>query len=959
MTQPRSEEDRASAREPRFPGLVRWLVFGALVLASGLAFLWLFPAIGVGSRALSLSYLCLAAWFWGLRGGVAVALLNLPFHALLLKLIGASVGEIMFTPTVAISACASLGLCALIGRMSDLRRRLKTQMAQRKQTEVAVRQSEDRYRSLFEDSPVSLWELDLSEMKRHLFDLQASGISDLGAFLRGNREAVTDCARLARIAGLNQATLKLYGAKKKEDLSEPGRLFSAKTWEAFGRALVAYAEGKTEFETETVIQTLEGEKKDVVLRWTAARHGGEPEARMFVSLTDITAHKRAEEAVQESARLNEILLDSLPHPALLVNHQRIVLAANRIARELGAQVGGYCWSGLAHRDYIPEKDRAYVEEHGGEPPPGGTQCTFCLADEMRKTNRPTNDPEVDVLDQKWDIWWIPIDENIFLHFAINITARKQAEEELRRAKAAAEAADRAKSRFLTSMSHEIRTPMNAIMGMTGLALMTDLNQEQKDYLETVKSSADSLLNLLNDILDLSKIEAGQLELEETDFSLSSVVDNALKGLAVKAHEKGLELAGLIEPDVPNSFKGDPHRLRQVIVNLVGNAIKFTEKGEVVLRVGKEAETKENVTLHFSVTDTGIGIPADSLEMIFDSFAQADGSITRRYGGTGLGTTISKQLVEMMSGGIWVESRLGEGSTFHFNVRLALGQAVEPTRPLSAAEMKGLYILIVDDNATNRKILTEVTASWGASSWEAEGGPAALAGLDEAQAVGRPFDLTLLDIMMPEMDGLSLAERIRKRTEWAGLPLVFLSSTADPKKRSRARELGRAAFINKPVRPSELLEAMATVLSRPREARVEPAEKPTLGRAEKRLRILLAEDNPVNQKLAATLLTKRGHEVAVAENGREAVEAFGRGGFDTILMDVEMPEMDGLEATRAIREKEKAEGGHIPIIGLTAHAMSGDRERCLAAGMDDYLPKPFSPNELFELTERHGGKRVLR
>lgn len=548
-------------------------------------------------------------------------------------------------------------------------------------------------------------------------------------------------------------------------------------------------------------------------------------------------------------------------------------------------------------------------------------------------------------------------ENATMHTnLLELDRRRRESEELQQAKKVAEQANQAKSEFLANISHELRTPMNAIIGMTELALDEALAEPARDYVKTAKESAHALLGLLNEILDFSRLESGKFVLDVAPFSLRSALDETIKSLALRACEKGLELVCEVETDVPDRLIGDALRIRQVLLNLVGNAIKFTDQGEVVVRVCLDSGLSEHATLAFAVSDTGIGVSAENQQRIFQPFTQADASTTRHYGGTGLGLSIASDLIRLMGGRLWIESELGRGSTFHFTTRLALdadgGRLKEP-RPAIREECKDLPVLVVDDNATNRRMLEASLSRWGMQPAIVADGPAAMSRLQEAAAQGKSFRLAIVDALMPGMDGFAVAEQIDALPAWQGATILMMCSTDRHIFADRCEPLKVAAYLEKPIAQTDLLNAVVKALGI---AVPEPAEDLSSGRnfrslPARQLKILLAEDTPANQKLIVSLLKKRGHSIAVAHNGREAIEFLKQQRFDVVLMDVQMPIMDGFQATSVIRAAQKPGTARLPIIAMTAHAMRGDRERCLAAGMDDYLAKPIDSRKLIELVEK--------
>ncbi|HEY4311215.1 MAG TPA: PAS domain S-box protein [Pirellulales bacterium] len=658
---------------------------------------------------------------------------------------------------------------------------------------------------------------------------------------------------------------------------------------------------------------------------------------------DVSARRRVEEKLRENAERTRLILDTAYDAFVGVDEEGRIIDWNPQAETVFGWPRDEALGRRVAETIIPQRFREVYRHRLQQTLARGQGAVLNKRIEITAMRRDGSEFPVEAA-----ITPVQLGKTRLYHaFLHDISRRKRYESELRVAKEAAEAANRAKGAFLANMSHEIRTPMNAIIGMAELILDTSLSAEQREYLKLVLESADSLLSIINDLLDFSKIEAGKFDLDPIPFEIHESIGDTMKSLAVRAHKKGLELVHDISPDVPKAVVGDSNRLRQVVINLVGNAIKFTDQGEVVMSVRRHASDPDGMTLHFAVQDTGIGIPADKQGIIFRAFEQADTSTTRRFGGTGLGLAISSALVDLMGGRVWVESKEGVGSTFHFTARFQDAVDLPLAEPSATADaLEGLRVLVVDDNATNRRIQCEMLHNWRMQPVPAAGANEALQALRDAHRTGRPFTLVLTDANMPEVDGFSLAGAIKADVALSSAVIMMLTSGDRPDDVARCHQLGITSYLMKPVKQSELFDAIAAALA---PADVTAADQPPEARQvdARRLSILLAEDSLVNQKLAVGLLQRRGHRVHVTNNGREALAALDAQPFDVVLMDVQMPEMDGLDATRALREREVVTGRtRVPVIAMTAHAMAGDRERCLASGMDSYISKPIRSRDLF-------------
>jgi PAS domain S-box-containing protein len=789
--------------------------------------------------------------------------------------------------------------------------------------------------------------VDITDQKRNERALRES--EDLRrTVINATKEAIIAIGPDGLIRIFNSGAEQMFGRKKEEMIGTPlDRLMPEEYRDRHRQYVERYFSGDEPLNVigKTIeLSALRSDGSTFLMEVSLSAADYDNERLIIAVSRDITERKRVEAALRESGELIRATLESTADGILVVNENGEVTHANKRFAQM--------WR-------IPEKllktgdDQElldYVLDQLQEP-----ETFLAKVQDLYGSSEEALDAILFKDGRVFERFSCPLVQNGTSGGRVwsfrDVSAQKRWEAELRKAKESAEAANRAKSEFLANMSHEIRTPMNAIIGMAELALGTELTTEQQDYLRTVKGSADSLLDLLNDVLDLSKIEAGQLELEEVDFDLRATLEDAADMLAVRAEQAGLELTCHIKPNVHTALVGDPVRLREIVVNLTQNAIKFTQEGQVSISVETQEEEGSSVILHFEVSDTGIGIPSDKIETVFESFKQVDGSTTRKHGGTGLGLAIAKQLVEMMAGHICVKSEVGKGSTFHFTARFGRGreEAADGMR-IRDIDFSAMPVLILDDNSTSRFILQEMTSAWGLAPEEAADADEALVKIKKAFDGEMPFRVLFIDSQLNGTDGCEVARRLIESRYGADLKIILMTSMGRRGDAAQCTESGLSGYLMKPVKRSELLDAIVRALGHPTDEKPLPTAGHTTEEAKRPLNILVVEDNVVNQKVVQAMLEKRGHRPVISSNGMEALETLGGASFDLILMDVQMCEMDGFEVTKLIRDKEKVDDGHIPIVAMTAHAMKGDRERCLAAGMDDYISKPVREKDLFSVIE---------
>jgi len=877
----------------------------------------------------------ITGWQYGSLAGFAAGLASYPILVLLKIFATDIISAVIFRETAFGVAMTTL-VGWIVGRMSDMNNAVVKEFNMRKAAEESRRLSERRYRPLFEDAPISLWEEDFSAVKTYVDNILEKGVTDFETYLDENPDEIGHCISLVKVIDINRTTLEMFGVHDKAHLlGNLEKNFGAESIEIFRQELIAISKGETVFESEGVNYNLEGDIIHVHVKWSVVAGYEDTLERVLVSIIDITDRVQAEGEIKRQEQYFKTLVDSNPVAVVILDLDHKIIGCNPAFEELF----GYSFSDVVGENIddliVPEDELQQAQQDTKEVRDGDS-----IRNIVHRQHKDGTLLDVEVLG-------VPVfvegKQNAILALYHDISLLIQAQRE-------AESAVQAKANFLANMSHEIRTPLNAVIGMTGLLLDTDLDSEQREYVQTVRTSGDGLLSIINDILDFSKIEAGKLELEKEPFNIRDLIETSLDLLAPKASERGLEIAYLVEEDVPVAVAGDATRVRQVLVNLLSNAVKFTEQGEVVTGVSSEPIDDDYHRLHFSVRDTGIGIPEDRMDRLFASFSQVDASTTRRFGGTGLGLAISKQLVELMGGRIWVESEVGVGSTFHFTF---VAPAAPGTRRVDIQEahekLKNSKVLIVDDNATNRLILIRQTKSWGMQPRAAASGTEALEWIED----GEPFDFAILDMQMPEMDGVMLASELQQHRDAQAMPLILLTSLGGLEE--IPEQVKFSARLSKPIKSSLLYDAIATSLSQiPQDEIVEPAQKEPvfdeyLGEHHP-LHILLAEDNLINQKVAIRILEKLGYRADVAANGLEVLAALERQHYDVVLMDVQMPEMDGVEATRRILEDYTAEE-RPRIVAMTAHAMEGDRERYLMAGMDDYVSKPVRIQDLVTALKR--------